>query len=159
MDVKGAHGAVVTFGHLRVPGRGDLVEAIRAVDDPHALRAQHQQRAGDQFGELRPGHTDDLARRRGWIGERTEQVECGTQAQFLASGRGVLHRRMKGRREEKRHAGLGETSLNHFGRRRDADAQRLEHVRTAASARHGTVAVLGDTHPAPASTSAAPWRR
>ena len=45
-------------------------------------------------------------------------------------------------------AGLGQAALDDRRRRRDVDAERLEHVGAAALARHRPVAVLGDAHAA-----------
>src|SRR5207244_1004705 len=43
VEVEGVDRAVAALGDLRVAGRGQLVDAVRAVDHPGALRAEEHQ--------------------------------------------------------------------------------------------------------------------
>ena len=56
----------------------------------------------------------------------------------------ALERRIQQRRVEKGEAGRAQTFHCFFGRQRDGDAERLEHVRRAAGRGHRAIAVLGD---------------
>ena len=68
MHVERLNRAVAALRHLGVAGRRQLVDPVRAVHDPGALRSQQQQRPRHQLGQLGPRHADDLPRRAapGW---------------------------------------------------------------------------------------------
>ena len=72
MQVERVHRAVAALRHLRVAGGRDLVEAVGAVHDPGALRAELGERTRDQLGQLRTRHADELSRRarRDWSAAR-----------------------------------------------------------------------------------------
>ena len=114
VHVERAHGAVPALGDLRVAGRRDLVEAIGAVHDPHAVGAQHQQRARHQLGQLGPGTPTIWRVGAGRVGERTEQIERRAHAQ-LACARAphAASTGWKAGREQERDAGLVEAALDH----------------------------------------------
>ena len=98
------------LGHLGVAGRRELVEAVGAVHDPGALRAEHAERPRHQLGQLGPRHADDLATRAGRVGQRAEQVEGGAHAE-LAAQRPRRAASTGGRSARRRsEAGLGERS-------------------------------------------------
>jgi hypothetical protein len=118
------------------------------VDHPGTLGPQKRQRARDELGQFRARHADELPGGAGRIGQRPEEVERRPDPEFLACRRGVPHRRVERRREEERDAGLDQAALDGGRRRPDVDAERLEHIRAAAPAGHGSVAVLRHAHAA-----------
>ena len=85
VHVERVHRAAAALGHLRVAGRRDLVDAVGAVHDPGALRAEQQQRARQQLGQLRPRHADDLPRRARRVRQRPEQVERRADAEIASA--------------------------------------------------------------------------
>ena len=148
MHVERVDRAGAALRHLRVAGRRDLVDAVRAVDDPGAPGAEHHQRPREQFGELRPRHAHELPRRARGIGQRPEQIEGSANAQIAAHLRRMLHRWMKRAREEERDTGLAQRALDRRRRRRHVDAERLEDVRRSTLARDRSVPMLRHRHAA-----------
>ncbi len=80
----------------------------------------------------------------GRVGQRTEDVEDGAHAQFLADGRDIFHGRMVVGREHEADTDLFNAFCNRFGRQVDVDAQRLHYIRTARLAADAAPAVLAD---------------
>ncbi|OLS12655.1 MAG: hypothetical protein RBG13Loki_3734 [Promethearchaeota archaeon CR_4] len=71
------------------------------MDDVCTLNTKFLQNAGHEFGEFLFLHAEDLGRSIGRIGERSQNVEDGGNANLLADGGCKTHRRVKFRREEK----------------------------------------------------------
>ena len=109
-----------------------------------AQALQHAHQNADQVGME---HPQQLVRRAGGVGERTEDVEQRAHTQFAAHRGGVLHGAMEFRREHEADAD-GVDALGHLlGREVEVHAQRLQHVGTAAGRRDRAPAVLGDARP------------
>ena len=120
VHVEGVHRAVTAFRDLRVAGRGELVEAVRAVHHPRALRAQEQQRrATSSVSSGRGTPTICRAAPAGLV-SGPSRLKAVRTPRSSAGLRRVLHRRVKGRREEERHARLVQHPLDH--RRLGADS-------------------------------------
>jgi hypothetical protein len=148
MHVKGGDAAIATFGDLRVAGRRNLIDAIRAMDDPGAIRSQHLQGSREEFREFRPRHAHQLATSLRRVREGTKKIERGPDPQIAAGLSRMLHCRMKRRRKEKRDASGRETPFDHLGLRRDIDPEGSEHIRATARAGHGSVPVFGNPYTA-----------
>ena len=84
VHVERRHRAVPALRHLRVAGRRHLVDAVGAVHDPRAVRAQQQQRPRNQLGQLRVRHAHELASRAGRVRQRSEQIERRPHARARA---------------------------------------------------------------------------
>src|SRR6188768_1268868 len=106
------HSAVPALGHLRVTGGGDLIDAVRAVHHPGARRAEHQQRARQQFRQLGLRDADNLARSACRIRQWAEKIERRSDSKLPPGWSSVLHRRMKRRREEERDASVTKRTLD-----------------------------------------------
>ena len=145
VDVERVHGTVAALGHLGVAGRRDLVDAVGAVHDPGARRAEQPQRAREQIGQIGPRHADDLTRRAGGIRQRAEQVERRPHA-HLAPRRRRRASSTDGTsaRRRTRCCRVVQRALDDRRRRGEVHAELLEHVGAAAAARHRSIAVLGD---------------
>ena len=88
---------------------------------------------GHQRREARVGHTDQLMTDSRRTREGTEDVEDRANAELAPHRDHVTERGMKIRREEKSDAGLLDASAHAVRRQRDDDAERLEHIRAAAT--------------------------
>ena len=75
-----------------------------------------------------------------------EQVKYGAQVQLAAGGLNVFHRRVHGRREEKRDAGFAQAGGQPGGRQVDVHAEGFHHVGRAALGADAAIAVLGYAH-------------
>ncbi len=118
------------------------------MNHPHPLRAQQTQRASEQFGQVWPRHTNQLAHGARRIGQGSEQIESRPHAQIAPRRTGMSHRWVKRRREQKGDADAFKASCRDCGRRQNVDAKSFENIGTAALTRHRPVAVLGDAHAA-----------
>jgi len=93
--------------------------------------------------ELRRENAHDLSRRTRRIREGSEHIEDGSDSDLSARSDGVPHRGVKDGREEEANPDLVEAMTDDLRRGFDVHAQRSEHIRAAAPARYGAVAVLG----------------
>ena len=67
--------AVADFGDEGLAGQGDFAEAVGAVHDGGAARAEPREHGGQQRPQFVATDAEQLIRRPGRIGERAEQVE------------------------------------------------------------------------------------
>ncbi|MPM90480.1 hypothetical protein SDC9_137601 [bioreactor metagenome] len=72
--------------------------------EDHAAVAPRGQHTGDQVGQLQVGHANCLRLRASGIGQRTQEVEGGLDAQFLAHRSGVPQRGVVQRGEQENQA-------------------------------------------------------
>ena len=114
------------------------------MHDERVLDAEPTERRRHALGDARVSNTEHLRARPGRVGERTEDVKDGANADLAAERRRKLHRRMVGRREHETEAGLLQTLRHRRRRQFDRRAERVEHVGAAALPGHTAVAVLGD---------------
>ena len=113
------------------PGRRELVDPVRAVDDERAPRAELRQHLRDRAHELRREHAHHLCPRAGRVRQRAEDVEDSPRRELAPHRRRVLHRRVVRRREEEAEAELVDRARDPLRRQLELEAERLEHVRRA----------------------------
>ena len=68
-DLEAGDRPVAQFRHSRVRRRGQLVQAVAAVDHPSALGAEGAQHLGERHHPLRREHAEELAPRAGRVGQ------------------------------------------------------------------------------------------
>ena len=142
----GANGAAVEFGDVGFGAERNFVEAVGAVDDEGAFDAELREGAGEKFRVMRSGNADNLRGGASGIGERSEKIENGTNAQSAAGGHGVFHGGVNGGREKKADADLFDGLADALGRLVDDHAELFEHVGCAGAGTCGAIAVFGDAH-------------
>lgn len=142
----GANRAAADFGDVGFRTEGNFVEAVGAVNNEGASDAEFGESAGQKFGEMRSGNSDDLRGGSGGIGERAEKIENGANAEGAAGGHSVLHGGVNGGREEKSDADFFDGLADARGRLFDDDAELFEDVGCAGARTCGAIAVLGDAH-------------
>ena len=143
-NLEPAHRAAFQHIYRGKPGYRQLVHAVRAVNHERLFAAEKGERARHLGRGGRVGHADNLPRRARRVGERAQDVEHGSDADFAAGRGGEAHGGMKALREHEAEADFIEASRHRFGRKGDFHAERFENVRRAGGAGHGAVAVLGD---------------
>ena len=136
--------AVLEFGDFRRCADGDLVEAVRPVDDHAASDAEVDEHAGQRLDEVFVVDAEDHALGTRGIRQGAEDVEDGADAKLPADGADVFHRGVILLREHEAQADLLEKLRAFFGCEADVDAERFEAVGGAALRRCRAVAVLGD---------------
>lgn len=141
-----ANGAAAQFGDVRFGAERNFVKAVGAVHDEGALDSELRESAREKFGVMRRRDADNLRGGSGGIGERTEKIENGANAESAARGNRMLHRRMNRGREKKTDADLFDGLANALGRLVDDDAELFEHVSGAGARARGAIAVFGDAH-------------
>ncbi len=148
------NGANQTFGDVaganledsgRRPRR-DLVHSIFAVYDHRMSCAQFHQRLRHRGRQPHLGNPDQLARRTRGIGNRTQQVEQGPDAEFLSERNHPRHRGMIIRGEHEADAGALQAALESRRVELDAHPESLQHVSGADDAAGGAIAALGDAY-------------
>src|ERR1700686_3719583 len=92
-------------------------------------------------------HAQQLVRRAGRIGQRSEDIEDGSDAELLAHRRRMLHRAVMAGRKHEADAGLGYACRDFSRLEHDLGTERFEHVGAARLRRHRASAVLGDPRP------------
>ena len=129
------------------PGRRELVDPVRAVDDERAARPELGEDLGDRAHERGRVDADHLGAGPGGVRQRAEHVEHGTRRQLAPDGRSVAHRRVVRGREHEAEAELVDRLRDPLRRLLEREAERLEHVGRAGGRRDGAVAVLRHTGP------------
>ena len=110
VDRERAHLAAVELDHVRAGGRGDLVQAVAAVDD-HARSAPWSASTRAMRSAMRRvAHAHHVAADPGRVGQRAEEVEHRRHTELAAGRPGVAHRRVEARREAEPDAGLARRS-------------------------------------------------
>ena len=123
---------------------GELVNSIGAVDHEGAPGSERRERAADEQNAAGSENANDLSARVGRIGERTNEVEDGAEAERAAQRSESLHGRVIKRREEKDEAGFAETFDGQLWRELDGHAESLKNIGSAAARGDGAIAVLGN---------------
>ena len=124
----------------------DNLHEVVFVDLPWDGVGTLEVKAGEKFGEMGSGNSDDLRGGSGGIGERAEKIENGANAEGAAGGHSVLHGGVNGGREEKSDADFFDGLADARGRLFDDDAELFEDVGCAGARTCGAIAVLGDAH-------------
>ena len=144
MDRVFAHVAVLQLGDQRVAGHGNLVQPFDPVDHQDVVAPQALQDARLDAHQVGVENAHDLVARARGIGQGTEDVEDGANAQLAPHRRRMLHRAVVGGREHEADTDLVD-ALGHLARvQSEVRTERLENVGAARLARHRPVAVLGD---------------
>ena len=138
------HVAVDDLADVVRPGRRELVDPERAVDDERAPRAELREHVGDRPDERFRIDADHLRAGAGGVRERAEHVEHGTRREVAPNRRGVAHRGVVRRREHEAEAELVDRLRDPLRRLLEPEAERFEHVRRPGRRRDGAVAVLRD---------------
>src|SRR5260370_37542073 len=112
--------------------RGELVEAVVAVEPPGSVDTEHGEGTDDTLGHRRVGHADGAAGRPGRVRQGSEEVEGGGDAELSAGGRGVTERGVEARREAEPDAGVGDAAGDAGRSEGDRDAPRFAGVRRSA---------------------------
>ena len=144
MDLVFAYLAVLQFADHGRSAQRHLVHAVLAIDHQGVVGAEALQHAHLDADQVGMEHAHQLVRRAGRIGQRTEDVEDGAHAQFLADRSDVLHRAVMTGREHEADAHFLDACGDPFGRKHHVRTERFEHVGAAGPRRHAAVAVLGD---------------
>src|SRR5690348_15495663 len=137
-------GRAVYFTDARRRGERDLVYAVLTVDDEGALAAEPQQRLAHQRQQARMGDAEHLIARAGRVGERPQDVEDGTDADLAARGADVTHGGVVGGSKHEAEADALDAGRDVLRPQLQLNAERLQHVRAAALAGGGAIAMLGD---------------
>src|SRR6185437_1258058 len=98
-DLEGRDPATVEHRHMTDARGGELVEPIGAMHDPGALDPEQTKHAGNWLDPLLGEYTDHLIFGVGRIGERTEQIEDGANAELAPYFRDVAYGGMVDRGE------------------------------------------------------------
>ncbi len=122
--------------------RGQLVDAVRAVDDERPLRAELDEHLREGRHELGRVDPHDLRARAGRVRQRPEDVEDGPRRELAPDGRRMAHGGVVGRGEQEAEAELVDRALDPLRRELELEAERLEHVGRAGGRRDRAVAVL-----------------
>jgi hypothetical protein len=156
-DVLGCEGAegddaVVDLGEVGWSADGDLVEGADgaiggfggAVDNEGVAGAEEGHGIGDEGDSVGCVDSHDLCGGSGGVGEGTEEVEDGADAEGPANGHDGLHGLVQTGGVEEGKAMVAEGGGGFYGGDVDGDAEGFEDVGGAAAGGDGAVAVLGD---------------
>src|SRR5260221_880999 len=125
------------------PRRRDLVETVRAVDDPYRLGAEIFQHVSKRLDPLAREHADHLPLDAGGVREGAQQVEDGASAEFDPRWADIFHRWVVRGREHETDAGLLEAPTDPLRRQFDVHPAGREHVRRARARRARPGRALG----------------
>ena len=142
VDLPLAHLPVGDLGDEVRARRGQLVDAVRAVDDVRPLRAELHEHLPDgrhEVGRVDPHH---LGARTGRVRQRPQDVEDGPRRQLAPDWRRVTHGGVVGRGEEEAEPERVDRLLDPRRWELELEAERLEHVGRAGGRRDRPVAVL-----------------
>src|ERR1051325_66626 len=73
----------------------EFIQTIRAVDDERGFGTEFIENMSEWLGKFRVVDTRELNIRAGRVGKRTENVEDGALANFLARANGIFHCRVE----------------------------------------------------------------
>ena len=122
--------------HLVAP-RGtvdaELVDAVGSREHERVHVSQSVQHLGHHRRKAPVRNADQLVADTRGIGERSEHVEHGADAELATHRDHVTERRMKVGRVQEPDAGLLDAAAHAFRGKRDDDAEGLEHVGAAAA--------------------------
>ena len=127
------------------PRRGQLVDAVGAVDDEGALGAELEEHLREGRRELGRVDPHDLRASPGRVRQRPEHVEHGPRRELAADGGRMAHGGVVEGGEQKPEAELVDRALDALRRQLELESERLEDVRRAGGRRHRAVAVLRDS--------------
>lgn len=125
-------------------GGGELVDAVGAVNDEGAASAEGEQGAADEEDAAGGEDADDLDAGLSGVGERSDEIEDGAEAEGAAEGAEGFHGGVVEGREEEDESGFAEALDGELGGEVDGDAEGFEDVGSSAAGGDGAVAVLGD---------------
>ena len=134
---------VFELAHQSGCAQAHLVHAVAAIDHQRMLGTQALQSANLDAHQIGVKHAHQNVRRTGRIGERTQNIEDGSDAQLFAHRRHVFHGGVVVGGKHKSNAHLLHALRNFFGRQVDVDAQTLEHIGTARFTADTAPAMLG----------------
>ena len=122
----------------------NLVEVPVAGNHPCMDRSSRSEHLSHLFAESSVGNSDDLAGDASGVGERTESVEDGGDAELGSHRANVTHGRVicAGKREPD--PGFSDYFFEPFGCHIEVDAERFKQVEAARGGRSLAVAVLAD---------------
>jgi len=113
------------------------------VHHESAFRAQLAERPRHEFYHPGREHSCHLCPRPGWIRQRPQKIEYGSSLELLPSLHRMFHGRVNHWRKEKSDSHALHRFAHAQRRKRDAYAQRFEHVGGAATRTDRAVPVLG----------------
>ena len=108
------------------------------------LRAEPAEDIGQKFGQPGVEDTEDLDVGPGRVGQRSEDIEDGPDADLAPRADGIFHRAMQGGGKEKANADLANALADLFRSQVEGDTRGLKDIGAAAFARYGPVPVFGD---------------
>ena len=147
VDLEGVHAGGVDALALGDAVEGELVDPAGAGDDDRPEVAELVEDAGHHRPELRVADAKRLAAHPGGVGQRTDHVEDGPDAELPPGRGGVAHRRVVGGGEHEADPRLLDAAAHPRRGQGDGHPERLEDVGASAAAGGGAVAVLGHRHP------------
>jgi len=148
-NIIGADLVVFKFGY---PGRcanGNFIKSVMAVDHKGVLCAQQFEGLGKHFGEFRCKNAEDLAVGCRRIGQGAQHIENGSQTDFFSGIGRKSHGAMINGCKQKTDPDFGYGFFHNFRINIDLHPQGFEHIRAAALAGNGPVAMLGNGNAAP----------
>ena len=133
--------------HLGLAAGGDLIQSVLAKDHQGVGDPQLVQSGGDFVYIIGVEHAQHHAGGVGRVGQRTQHIKNGANAQFPAYRRHVFHGAVVLLGEHEADVLLPQGTLHRLFAGVDVDAQRLQTVGSAAPRGGGPVAVLSNAHP------------
>ncbi len=125
-------------------GETDFIHAIAAVNNQGAFAAQQAQRFRHEANQLAIHHADELVGRPGGVGERSGEIKDRTHGDRFAHRRGVLHRGVVVRRENKAEIVFIEHACRRLRGAVELIAKFFHDVGAARARADALVAMLGD---------------
>src|SRR5205085_6782418 len=121
-----------------------FIDAILSMNDEGVLAAQVEQGFAHLAQERTIGHTENLVTGMSRVGQRTQDVEHGANANFTTGGANMFHGRMKGGRKHEAKADLLDAAGYLFRTKINTRSQRLQDICTATATGGRTIAVFSD---------------
>ena len=109
-------------------GGGDLIDAVMAGDHPGVFRARGPEDLDHPVGQRRVGGADELATDPARMGQRTQHVEHGGDAEAGPYRSGETHGRMEGPGEGETQSVLGDLGGQGLGGDVEVDTEMVEQV-------------------------------
>ena len=107
-------------------------------------RSSRSKHLSHLFAQSGIGNSNDLAGDTSGVGERTERVEDGGDAELRSHRTDVAHRRVIGAGKRKPDPGFSDNFFEPFGRHIEVDSERFKQVEAARGGGCFPVAVLAD---------------